>query len=382
MVCCSWFVLSWVVVLAMLCGCGHDNPLEPGDPTPVIVDVQAPSQLWANANTAVLISATVTDAQEDIDSVSLTLLRPDSQTVIFQTTLNDSSLNGDLVPFDGVFSISSIIPVAEADTGGCYLRFQAADRDGNLSQVVVRTILVRSGVMNEPPEITEIVLPEILSVDASMQYGFNVQAHDPQGLNDLDLLIFRIHNRENPNVLYTDTLRDDGLDPDSWALDGTFTGTFTSSFADSVVGLYPFSFQVIDKSGGSIGLIRRDVRVSNDSNAPPVIFNLAVPDTFDSQSPTDWFAVTLEVMDPQGLSDVDSVYFYSRKPDGTMANGGRPILMSDDGTSGDSRAGDGIYFFKAIFVAPFQYGDYTWTFNAVDRSNARSNTIVHTLTII
>jgi hypothetical protein len=378
------FILSLAAVLAALNGCGDDNPVKPTDPAPVILDVQSPEKFWAGVNTFVLISATVTDAQglANIDSVTLTVLKPDSLTIVFHATLNDSALNGDLVPFDGVYSSLIHISFTENNTGTCYFQFQATDFDDNQSRVTVRTVLVVSEAMNEPPEIVEIILPEILSVDASIQYSFNVRASDPQGIDDLDAVVFRVHNQENPRVIRTDTLRDNGVEPDAKAMDGLFTGTFTSGFADSVVGVYPFSFQAFDKGGDSTDLVRRDVKVINESNAPPVIFNLSAPDTFDSKSSTNFFTVTLEVMDPQGLSDVDSVYFYSRKPDGTMANRGLPILMVDDGTFGDVRAGDGIYSFKAIFDPSAQKGDYTWTFNAVDRSGARSNIIVHILTII
>lgn len=63
--------------------------------------------------------------------------------------------------------------------------------------------------------------------------------------------------------------------------------------------------------------------------------------------------VTAAVQDSNGLDDVDSVYFYSKKPDGTMANNGRPLVMVDNGKpfnisdpweqAGDEQAGDGIF---------------------------------------
>ena len=64
--------------------------------------------------------------------------------------------------------------------------------------------------------------------------------------------------------------------------------------------------------------------------------------------------ITAEVSDPEGLADIDSVYFFSMKPDSAFALGGQPLIMVDNGLpynpggnlwieTGDETAGDGIY---------------------------------------
>jgi hypothetical protein len=63
--------------------------------------------------------------------------------------------------------------------------------------------------------------------------------------------------------------------------------------------------------------------------------------------------MTAEVTDPEGLADIDSVYFFSLKPDSSLANNGQPFIMVDNGLpynagnplieTGDETSGDGIY---------------------------------------
>lgn len=384
----TWTICgSLIFMMAVILSCGDDNPLKPQDPFPKIVKVSVPAQIWTATEAHVIVSATVSDAQglTDIDSVFITVLKPDSTTVALHNVLNDSAAQGDLIALDGVYSRQISTSFTQGQGGQYYFVFQALDSDGHLSDKVVEPVPALLGSKNEPPTISDITLPEIISVDPSIEFLFKVYAEDPQGIIDLLFVIFRIHHWENPAVTHMDTIYDDGMDLDAAKEDGIFTGTFTPAFADSVVGFYPFSFQAFDREGDSTDLVRRDVEVIIEDNWPPTIFNLSVPDTFDSGSPINNFLITIEVVDPQGLSDVDSVYFTSRKPDGTMANQGRPILLVDDGDEqnyGDIVPGDGIYSFKAIFDPSAQKGDYTWTFAAVDRSGARSNIIVHILTII
>lgn len=374
---CSKIGIAFIASVLATVNC-EKKPVEPEDQTPTISEAKVPGVIWTETVEDFLISVFVSDPQGlgDIDTVELSILRPYFTTVAvaFSTVLNDSGKLGDLIAFDGIYSRQINSSFTQDQPGEYRFVFQAIDSQGHESNTITLAVPVHAGTKNEPPQIVEVVLPEVLSVDQSIAYIFNVKVVDPQGAPDIAALIYRIHSRENPTVLETDTLYEQE--------GGLFTHQFRSAFADSVVGVYPFSFQAFDRSYAATDLVRRDVKVINEANAPPTIFNLSCPDTFDSSSPINHFLISLEVMDPQGLSDVDSVYFTSRKPDGTMANEGRPILLVDDGTYGDVRPGDGVYSFKAIFDPTAQKGDYTFTFSAVDRSRARSNTIVHILTVI
>ena len=380
----KWTIFIYLVTLStLILSCADDKPLQPEDPYPTITHVRVPENMWTGTETKIIISATVSDAQglSDIDSVFLTVLKPDSITVALYAPLNDSATRGDLIAFDGIYSREISTSFIQDEDGHYYFVFQAIDSDGHASEEVVESVPALLGSKNKPPTISDITLPDIISVDPSIEFLCKVYVDDPQGVLDVSFVIFRIHSWENPTVIHMDTIYDGGIHPDAVKEDGIFTGTFTPAFADSVVGFYPFSFQAFDLSGDSTDLVRRDVQVIFEENWPPMIFNLSAPDTFDSGSAINNFLITLEVMDPQGLADVDSVHFTSLKPDSTWANNGLPIPLFDDGTFGDVVPGDGVYSFRAIFDPTAQKGDYVWTFAAVDRSGAKSNIIVHILTI-
>ena len=87
--------------------------------------------------------------------------------------------------------------------------------------------------------------------------------------------------------------------------------------------------------------------------------------------------ITASVTDPQGLTDVDSVYFYSQKPDGTLANSGDPILLVDNGKpfsaenpaeeTGDEVAGDGIFSFSLLLDNTIDKGMFIFSFYMRDK---------------
>jgi hypothetical protein len=85
------------------------------------------------------------------------------------------------------------------------------------------------------------------------------------------------------------------------------------------------------------------------------------------------------VSDSESLADVDSVYFYSLKPDSTFAQGGLPFNMVDNGLpfnpegnifieTGDEEYGDGIYSLSIFSDSETNPGEYTFYFYIRDRA--------------
>ncbi|MFC2089060.1 hypothetical protein ACFLSX_05600, partial [Calditrichota bacterium] len=73
-----------------------------------------------------------------------------------------------------------------------------------------------------------------------------------------------------------------------------------------------------------------------------------VPDSIErpgTPGNTTPFELNAVVQDPQGLADIDSVYFLSEKPDGNFSGNGFRFEMKDDGSAqfGDDQANDGEY---------------------------------------
>lgn len=125
---------------------------------------------------------------------------------------------------------------------------------------------------------------------------------------------------------------------------------------------------------------------SEAENFPPSISNLDIPIEVDRGVS---FIFSIKAADPNGLSDIAEVYFELKRPDGSIVyldepNNVTKFPMFDNGDiegSGDQTVGDGIYSLKNSFGTTSQVGDWNFTFGAVDKSGAPSNTISHTLKV-
>jgi hypothetical protein len=106
----------------------------------------------------------------------------------------------------------------------------------------------------------------------------------------------------------------------------------------------------------------------------PEVYNLQAPDSLVKGLP-DTTIIYLSVRDPQGLEDIDSVFFTVNRPDGSLNE--TTFYMFDDGVNGgDSIEGDGVYTQGIQSPANSnQTGDYTFHFKARDNDNHLSNTI-------
>ncbi|MCP4583299.1 MAG: hypothetical protein GY839_16960 [candidate division Zixibacteria bacterium] len=115
------------------------------------------------------------------------------------------------------------------------------------------------------------------------------------------------------------------------------------------------------------------------TNENPEVYNLVAPDSLIKGLP-DTTLIYLSLRDPQGLDDIDSVFFTVDRPDGST--NGFTFYMFDDGLNGgDSLAEDGIY--TQGIQSPSsgsQTGDYVFHFSARDNSDNMSNTINKSIT--
>lgn len=118
-------------------------------------------------------------------------------------------------------------------------------------------------------------------------------------------------------------------------------------------------------------------------NLPPVISNLVIP---NSVNRGETFVFTVKVEDPNGLLDVALVFYKLYRPDGTVVFGAPNqdyIIMDDSGDQrlGDQIAGDGIFSYQNKFVDTALVGKWHFEFQALDRSNLKSNTIKFDMTV-
>jgi hypothetical protein len=107
-----------------------------------------------------------------------------------------------------------------------------------------------------------------------------------------------------------------------------------------------------------------------DVRYAPVLYDLVAPDSVE-RGATLPAPIFVSVYDPDGLGDIDSVYFDVTKPDGSPGSTG--IKLRDDGQFGDSSAGDGTYSVGITSSVDNMPGDYIFRFSASDKQDNPSN---------
>ena len=117
-------------------------------------------------------------------------------------------------------------------------------------------------------------------------------------------------------------------------------------------------------------------------NHIPLLSDLVAPDTLTLGSESQFLTLRIKATDPDGQSDIVRVIFNSYKPDGAPSSG-NPFQMYDDGVAshGDVAAGDGTYSLIITLPSTTPAGTYKFEFQAFDRSNEASATVIHRVTV-
>jgi len=194
------------------------------------------------------------------------------------------------------------------------------------------------------------------------------------------------------SILKEIELKDNGVLPDTTAGDGRYTGRFDSTLSCKLVGSYKVEFIAYNKSGTSSNIVIGNFNVSNSNNNRPSVNYVISPDSLRRPSGTGSDSVNIGFLqawptDPEGICDVDRVYFYSFRPDGTPGNNGNPISLLDDGNqvNCDSVAHDGKFSicikivnnpFTPGYTGPPQIGNYRFRYFAKDIGGLESDSLV------
>lgn len=237
----------------------------------------------------------------------------------------------------------------------------------SLSPSRINSDSIISGPNRQPDDLLEISTLIVASVQSNTQSPFSVS--------------YSIRNTDSLAVVSKGDLRDDGLRFDARKGDGLFTGKSTFQIRRAQIGTYEVKVTAESEDGYRSNEIITPLVVFR-GNRPPLISDLAAPDTVKLGNVAQTLSLAVRASDPDGLNDVAKVVFSSYKPDGT-ASGGNPFLMYDDGlpVHGDERAGDGVFSLLVSLPPSTQLGTYRFEFQAFDRSNEPSNIIVLKLTV-
>jgi len=363
--------------------CDDENPVQFTGEKPGLSNLVAPTSLYLNSNIPKIISIKTTDPQgiDDIESVEVDIYFED---VVRRDVLYDDGKDGDIIPFDGVFTKSYTADFANGQTGDYTFIFKAIDFDGNQSETLSHIIAVIDGDENTSPVIETFDVPAEIDVKQNTDYLITATINDPQGLDDILTVNLDLYSSTSTLANFSETLRNDGEEGDEIANDAVYSYSLNSKFSRDVVGKFTARIQVIDAAQNKSRPVTKIIDVIKSDNDPPVLFNLVAPDTMrllTNKSATATLMVS--VSDPQGLDDIREVYFNSYKPDGNPSTG-NPFKLLDDGNtsqSGDETANDGIYSITIVLPSTTPTGDYLFIFEAVDNQDFKSETKEHTITV-
>jgi hypothetical protein len=367
------FVMSFIVFMN---SCNEDtNPPLGADGNPSIIEITMQEKWNKHTKQPYKIEAKVEDPQgrDDIAVVQFSVY--DSDILIYTDSLYDDGAfyhnkDGDVVAGDGIFT-NLFMPdqiFSEENVGTFVFKFIASDRAGNDSKVAEKIIDCAS---NYPPYILYISAPDAYPWSTS-EVVVQVAVADSDGIDDVLHAFFESREINSGVTKFEEFLYNDGdLDNhgDVVSGDSLFSVKLDSTFGVAKKGAYDLLFFAQDSYGEkNIVVPSHPITVEN---AAPLFKSISIPSSIIRPAANyKRELMFVEVADAQGLADIDSVYFYSLKPDSTWANNRIPLLLLDNGLpfnpsnpiieTGDVQAGDGKYSFSLIVESDFALGTYTF----------------------
>lgn len=373
--------LSLAFFFVLFVKCTVKNPVKDEADAPALSDLVAPGTIFLQSRVKYPVSVRTSDPQgwEDIKTVRYFFLPEGSQIEVGEGSMRDDGTGGDIIPRDGIFFDSLSADFADGQAGQFQMNVVAEDQAGHSSDVLSVDISVIEGDINLPPVLSNPIVPDTLDEESVGYVFLSICVDDSHGPEDIDTVRFQIYPPWSPIHTYQGQLRDDGTSGDVQAGDNIFS--FHGDMKETLrsMGHYSVRFQAEDVGGLMSHPIVMDFYVLRD-NGPPVLSNLVAPDEV-SRSSSPSILLTVQVTDPQGLSDVKSVYFNTTKPDGSPSSG-NPFSLFDDGTAGDVSPGDGIYSLTIYITSQNDLGNYRFDFLAEDYAGAVSDTLQHIIRVV
>jgi len=223
---------------------------------------------------------------------------------------------------------------------------------------------------NSPPILSHLAVPDTIDIGSGENDIISVQCDDPDGLADVDSVFYQILY-QNGSVRTTGVLFDDG----DYANHGDITpknGKYAARIGQSLApGNYRLKVGAADKSGERSNELESEFfarkAVVNNS---PVLTEIFVSDTVfvDEAAP---FIIQVKAVDPDPDDAVARVTFQILDPTFTE------VLISgdlyDDGTHGDTAAGDSIFSVEITSAfASWRFGNFNLYVQGFDKSSKGS----------
>jgi hypothetical protein len=354
-----------------------------------IVDIQAPSEIiYTDENTALTASVEIANGE----SVSKMWMEIEAVSGAFQLVDNlemkddgDTQNSGDQTAGDNIFTGRFFL--SDQDPSDSYsVNYYYSDSDDEVKKIGSSNFKYFTGI---ELEIIEINAPtEITYSGSNTMFKASVEVNTSYLIKDIWCQI----KSSDATLTVTDSLqmKDDGdkdNSGDEIAGDNIFTAQYPLSIQvptdDYTVKYFVKNFQDVIEEVGSTAFIYNNTQF----NYPPVLSNLNMVSSIDRDVT---FVFSVQADDPNGNDDIQAVYFQLYRPDGSQVFDTRTqpptpyFLMADNGdvdVYGDEIAGDDIYSFKNKFDTTAAVGNWTFYFQAIDRSDETSEEIEHILEV-
>lgn len=390
-------ILVMLSLIIFGCNVDEENPVTTGS-TPTIEKINMQDKWNTLSSNKYKIEVHVNDPQglSNISRVIMTV-RNSSLDIVFEDSLYDDGSfynkeSGDVFAGDGVYSnrYRPLDITGSSDEEEYTFQFIVIDEQNNEGQVLDEPVVMGP---NSRPQILAISVPDTLPTDYSDAI-FSITVADSNGIDDILMACFESENLQENYTKFEENLYNDGdleNHGDAVAGDSIYSIRVSPGFVSGKQGLYDLYFYVQDSyNERNVDTAKSTIRIIN---WPPVFGDITLPQSINV--PVSGFnqaLMTAVVSDPEGLTDIDSVYFYSVKPDSSLANSGFPFILVDNGLSfninnplieaGDLTAGDGVYSFTLIVDSNTTPGTYRFRFFIRDKAGNLAGPEVRTLNII
>jgi hypothetical protein len=382
-------VILFLSIVIFLSSCEKDDPTSPKDSPPVLSNLAVPDTILTGIDQSYIFSVKCNDENslDDIDSVSFKISTNTGQLVVPGMMFDDGNYDahGDNVPGDGKYSIRLKF---DLNTGEYRFAAQAVDLSKLKSSELSDSFYAMPGIINLAPVIAKHHIPDTVYVDEIVPFYLSVKASDPDSQDFISKVTYQILGPKVTELAEEGILNDNGIEGDSLAGDGIYSIETTTSFASWKFGEYHLMIVAFDSHSKSSNTIYEILPWSKKNiGVPPQIYDLAAPDTIKlPSSGVDTRNITIKARDGDHYNDIKHVFFYSIKPDGTLANNGNPLFLYDDGVidqfKWDEVALDSIFSIQIKFPSDTNPGEYRFEFQAIDYSDLLSNKIVHRVRVI
>jgi len=342
------YIFSFVLII-LLTSCSEENqPVVIGkDPSIVKVNIMSNWSIYRDKTYSVEIE--VTDPQgPGTLALAMFTVQNEAQTVVFKDTLYDDGAfihkdDGDVLAKDGIFRNQFLAAQIDSVSGIYSFTFNVTDEDEN--EAVPQTTEVVFG-LNVAPLLVEVLAPDSLKSGADADYVY-ATVSDINGNDEITKVHMGLYKPGSSNAIASFLLFNDGNaeeNGDIVAGDSIYSYKMDSSFAAGKNGIYNLEFIAEDTFEDQSVMLLKTILLENEVGK---ILNITMPDSVVRPAQIPIYAT---VTDPQGLTDIDSVYFLLEQEDGTFIKNQDgsllKLLLFDDGDyngNGDALEGDGVF---------------------------------------